>query len=118
MASDVAGLAPQDLELLDRIAARIVELRAEAAAILVLEGGRPLSLIAGQTLHFFEPIVGALLRLPDYRRFAALIERRETIDALLNAIERRANLAQAARRAARHSAATPPAASDKPGERS
>ena len=55
----------------------------EVPAILTLETGRPLSLVAGQAMIFFEPIVLALFRLPDYRRFAALIERREALEALI-----------------------------------
>jgi hypothetical protein len=100
MVSDAVPLEAEDRALLERVAARIVELRLEVPAILTLEGGRPLSLLAGQTLHFFEPIVAALLRLPDYRRFAALIERRETIDRLVDLIEARAEAEHAARRAA------------------
>jgi len=103
-------LTDDDRALLDRIAARIVELHLEVPALLTLEGGRPLSLLAGQTMMFFEPIVGALLRLPDYRRFAQLIERRETLDILIQLVEQRADASQTARRAAaaeRRAARTP-----------
>jgi hypothetical protein len=100
MASKPDVLSPEDLALLDRVAARIVELRLELPAILTLETGRPLSLLAGQTMIFLEPIVAALLRLPDYRRFAQLIERREAVEALIRALESRAERAAAERRAA------------------
>src|SRR5262245_45265463 len=114
MASSAAEIGAEDRALLDRIAARVVELHLEVPAILALESGRPLSLVAGQTMLFFEPIVGALLRLPDYRRFAQLIERREALDQLLTSIEARAEgaaeerrAARAARRAARRNADPP-----------
>jgi hypothetical protein len=98
MASD-ATLEAGDLEMLDRLARRVVELHLELPAILTLETGKPLSLLAGQTLVFFEPIVQSLFPWNDYRRFAQVIERREAVEALIQRIERRADEAQAARRA-------------------
>jgi hypothetical protein len=106
MASD-ASLAPQDLDLLDRLAKRVVELHLELPALLTLETGRPLSVLAAQTLVFFEPMVQALFSFPDYRRFALLIERREAVEALIQRIELRADEAQGARRRAK--AERPPA---------
>jgi hypothetical protein len=97
MASD-APLAAADLEVLDRLARRVVELHLELPAILTLETGKPLSLLAGQTLVFFEPIVQSLFRWNDYRRFAQLIERREAVEALIQRIERRADEARESRR--------------------
>jgi len=94
------ALAPEDVALLDRVARRIVELRMEVPAILTLETGRPLTVLAGQTMYFFEPMIGALLRMPDYRRFAQLIERRETIETLIRLIEGHADTAHAERQAA------------------
>ncbi len=88
MASE-AALAPEDLALIERVAGRVVELRLEVPAILTLESVRPLGFVAGQAMVFFQPLVEALLRLGDYRRFAALVERREAIEALVVAIERR-----------------------------
>ena len=92
------------------IAGRIAELRLEVPALLTIEGARPLSLLAGQALVFFEPSVGAFLRLPDYRRFAQLIERRETLEILMGLIEEHADKAHSARveaAAARRAARTP-----------
>jgi len=86
------------LDLLDRLARRVVELHLELPAILTLETGKPLSLLAGQTLVFFEPMVLSLFRWSDYQRFARLIERREVVEALIQRIERCADEARAARR--------------------
>lgn len=101
MASEPPAFAPEDVALLERVAARVVELRLEVPAVLTLESVRPLSLVAGQAMLFFQPMVQALLRFDDYRRFAALAERREAIELLTSLIERRAEAAHAARRAAR-----------------
>jgi hypothetical protein len=94
------ALAPEDEALLERLAARVVELRMEIPAILTLEGGRPLTFLASQAMLFFEPIARALFRLPDYRRLVALVERRETVETLIAKIEARADDAHRARRAA------------------
>ena len=80
-------LDERDAGLLDRLASRIVELRLETPAILTLETARPMSLLTSQAMVFFEPFVQALLRLPDYRRFAALVEHREALEALSRRIE-------------------------------
>ncbi len=84
-------IAAEDRELLEKLARRIVELKLETPALLTLETGRPLSLLAGQAMLFFEPFVQTLFRLPDYRRFAALIERREALEELARMIERSAD---------------------------
>src|SRR5262249_34744056 len=94
-------LAADDRALLDRLARRIVELRLELPAILTLETSKPLSLLAGQTLVFMEPVVQSIFSVPDYRRFALLIERRDAVEALIQGIERRADEAHAARRRAK-----------------
>jgi hypothetical protein len=99
MASEPA-LGTEDLALLDGVAGRIVDLRLELPAILTLETGRPLSVLAGQTMIFFEPIVTAFLKLPDYRRFAQLIERREAVEALIRLLETKADARESERRAA------------------
>ena len=107
MASEPA-LAPEDLQLLERLAGRVVELRMDVPALLTLETARPLSLIASQAMVFFEPLVQSIFSFPDYRRFAALVERRDAIEHLMRMIETRADQAQLERRARRRSGATPP----------
>ena len=104
MASDPLGA--EDLALLARVADRVVELRLETPAILTLEGARPLSLVAGQAMIFFEPLVQALFRIADYRRFATLVERRDVLEHLALQIEERAETARRARRAGRETPGT------------
>lgn len=93
-----AELSEPDLALLERLARRIVELRLETPAILTLETARPLSVVAGQAMLFLEPIAQMLFRFPDYRRFAALVERREALEALTRRIEQAADEREAAAR--------------------
>ena len=82
------ALTDEDRALLERLARRVVELRLETPALLTLETARPLTVLAGQAMLFFEPFAQALFRLPDYRRVAALVERREAMEALSAMIER------------------------------
>ena len=67
----------------------MVALRMTVPAILTLESVKPLSFVGSQALYFFEPMVRAFFTVPDYERFAALVERRDTLEALLVKIERR-----------------------------
>jgi hypothetical protein len=105
MASD--PIAAEDLALLDRLAARVVELHMEVPAILALESGKPLSFLAGQAMAFFEPMVQSLFRFTEYRRKAALVERRDALETLTTLIEDKAEAARLARRAAAASRRTP-----------
>lgn len=85
------SLTDDDRALLERLARRVVELKLETPALLTLETARPLSLLAGQAMLFFEPFAQALFRLPDYRRVAALVEQRDALEALAAMIERAAD---------------------------
>ena len=89
---------PEDDRLLDRIAEATVRWRMTVPAILFLESVKPLSFVGSQTMYFFEPMVRALFAVPDYERVAALMERRENVEALLVAIERRDEAERAAGR--------------------
>ena len=66
-------------------------------AILTLESTRPVSLLAGQAMIFFEPMALALFRLTDYRRFASLVENRHAIERFVQLIERKAEERRAPR---------------------
>jgi len=105
MSSRPEGLTDADDAVLRRVAARVVELHMEVPAILTIEGSLPMSVVAGQTLHFFQPVVQALFRLPDYQRFASLIERRDALSYLVSLIEARADAAQQERRESRRTRA-------------
>jgi len=84
------ALAPEDRALLERLARRVVELRLEVPALLTIETARPLSVLAGQAMLFFEPFVQAMFRFAEYRRVAALIERRDALEELARVIEHEA----------------------------
>ena len=77
----------------------MVELRLEVPAILALETGKPLSLLASQAMIFFEPIAQALFPGAQYRRYAALAEKRDAIETLIRQIESCSERARAERQA-------------------
>ena len=107
MGSETVVLTADEQRVLERLADRVVELRLEVPALLTIETARPLSLVAGQAMIFFEPMVLAMFRLPDYRLYASLIERREALEVLARMIETRSDDAHGQRRAARKRPATP-----------
>ncbi|HET9952047.1 MAG TPA: hypothetical protein VFS09_09660 [Candidatus Eisenbacteria bacterium] len=61
--------------------------RMTVPAILLLESVKPLSFLGSQALLFFEPMVRAFFSVPDYDRVAALLERRDSLEALMVRIE-------------------------------
>jgi hypothetical protein len=83
------------------VAERVVALRMTVPAILTLESVKPLSFVGSQALYFFEPMVRAFFAVPDYERFAALVERRDTLEALLVKIEQRDETVRVEERAAK-----------------
>ena len=83
---------------MDRLAEFAVARRMTVPAILFLESVKPLSFLGSQALYFFEPMVRALFTVPEYERFAALMERRENIEVLLVKIEDRDEKARQAER--------------------
>jgi hypothetical protein len=70
-------------------------------AIFFLESMKPLSFIGSQAMVFFEPFVRALFSVPEYDRFAGLMERRENLEALLVKIEHQDAVARSDEREAR-----------------
>ncbi len=74
-------------ELIDKIATRVVEWRMTVPAIVVLETGKPLSFVASQVMVFFEPIVQSLFSFKAYKEFYEMLEDRENIEKLIQAIE-------------------------------
>jgi len=81
-------MTDEDGELLDRIARVVVRWGMSVPAIFLLESAKPLSFIGGQFLHFLSPIVHSVASVRDLDRLAVLLERRETVEDLIQRIER------------------------------
>jgi hypothetical protein len=98
-----------DQEILDRLAAWVVERRMTAPAILFLESHRPLSFVGSQAMiaaspvvhvfeSFFQAFGGGGWKHTTYQRFAELMEDRDNVERLIVAIERRSQERAAALR--------------------
>ncbi len=79
---------PEEQELMDRIAKRIVKWGMTVPAIMFLESVKPLNYIGSQVMVFFEPFVGAIFDLKDYSLFQQMMEKRHNVENLLLTIEK------------------------------
>ena len=74
-------------EVLEKVAVAIARRRMCAPAIFFFESNQPLSFLAGQALAFGEPLVRALLEIPEYDIFREAIEDRENLRWLIDRLE-------------------------------
>jgi len=81
-------LSEEDAQLIESVATRIVRLRMAVPAVFFLESAKPLSFVGSQALVFMEPILKAFLTLPQYGRFARLLEERDNVERLIQSVER------------------------------
>ncbi len=86
-----AEFTDADQELIDRLARFVTRRGMVAPALLVLESGRPLNFVGSQLLAFLAPFVTLIFKGPDYDRFVAILEKRRSIDLIIEAIERHAH---------------------------
>ena len=81
------NLEEEDLELLDKMAKKIVDIGMTAPAILFVESFKPMSFIGSQIMVFFEPYVKIIFSAKDYTRVHELMSERENIELFLQRIE-------------------------------
>lgn len=77
----------QQREVLEKLAVAIARRRMCAPAIFFFESIQPVSFLAGQALAFVEPLVRALLEIPEYEVFREAIEDRENLRWLIDRLE-------------------------------
>ncbi len=82
-----SGFTDEELQLLDKVARKVIQWKMAVPAIMTLESFKPLNFISAQAMVFFEPIVTAIFNLKEYDQFRQMLERRETIEKLLQRIE-------------------------------
>lgn len=85
--SDVLTSERRD-ELLEKIAHAVVERNLTAPAIFFLESVKPLSFVGSQVMVFFDPLVRSIFNFKNYNDVRLVLEERENIELLLQAIER------------------------------
>lgn len=75
-------------DLIERIVKRILELKLEVPAILLLESLKPISFITSQILVFLEPFVNSIFSFKNYQRFYKMLEDRENIEKIIEELEK------------------------------
>lgn len=81
-------LTPEQKDLINRMAQKIVERGFTIPAILFLESVKPLNYIGSQTLVFFEPFAQVIFKsVKDYNTFRVMMEKRDNVERLLQKIE-------------------------------
>ncbi len=86
-------ILPEDISkdeterILNKAANEIVKRRLTVPAIFILESCRPLNFIGSQALIALEPFIQAIFSIPDYRKFALIIESDENIKKFVEIIE-------------------------------
>lgn len=75
-------------EIIERIVKRILQLRMEIPAILLLETMKPLSFVASQFFVFLEPFVQSIFSFKNYEKFYRMLENRENIEKIIEELEK------------------------------
>ncbi|MBZ0270997.1 hypothetical protein K8I61_03105 [bacterium] len=91
-----ATFSDEERALCRRVADKVVARGMGVPALLFLESARPLNFLGSQALAFFEPIVKGFFDFESYTRFRVILERRGSVELLLEALEA-AEAAQAGR---------------------
>ncbi|RKX26810.1 MAG: hypothetical protein DRP47_07630 [Candidatus Zixiibacteriota bacterium] len=81
-------LPDEEQAVLKKVAKKVVERRMAVPAIVFLESVKPLNYIASQTLVFFEPIIQSIFSFKDYNAFRSALEKRESVEILIQHIEK------------------------------
>jgi len=83
----VASFSAAEQALLDDAARRIVGARMAVPAMMFLETLAPMNLVTASMLHALQPLLGIALPADKLAAIATLLERRESIPALVSAID-------------------------------
>ncbi|MBU1319714.1 MAG: hypothetical protein KKG33_15075 [candidate division Zixibacteria bacterium] len=81
-------LPPEQQEILEKVAKKVVRWRMAVPAIMALETAKPLTFIGSQVMVFFEPIVQTIFSIKYYDTFREMMEDRENVERLLLCIEK------------------------------
>lgn len=80
-------LPEEEQAVIEKLARKTVEKRMSVPAIMFLESVKPLNFIGAQTMVFFEPVIQAVFNFRDYNTLREALEKRETIEILIQRIE-------------------------------
>ena len=74
-------------DLVDRVCKEVTRRHLTTPALIFLEMSRPLNFVGSQAMHFFQPILTAIVDAQAYDQFAAFLEHRGSIEYLCRRIE-------------------------------
>jgi len=74
--------------LMNKVAQKIVDYKMTPLAIVMLESSKPLTFLANQFMVFMQPFYRAFFSFREYEEFAAMLEDRNNVEALICEIER------------------------------
>jgi hypothetical protein len=80
-------LAPEKTAILDQLAGYVARYHMEPAAIMFIEGTRPLIHLGSQAMIFFEPFLSILFKEEKVRLFREAMEEDRYVEYLLKKIE-------------------------------
>jgi hypothetical protein len=89
------SLPEEEMAVIEKVAKKTVEKGMTVPAILFLETVKPLNFIGSQVLVFFEPVVQSIFNFHDYDTLRSALEKRYSIEILLQRIEALDAVAQA-----------------------
>ena len=84
---DENPLPEEELAVLEKVAKKVVDKSMTVPAIVFLESVKPLNYVGSQAMVFFEPIVQSLFNLKDYDAFRSALEKRQSIEIMIQKIE-------------------------------
>ena len=84
-------LSEEEQALVDRVARLVVRRRMTAPALMALESTRPLSFMGSQLLAFAGPMLKIAFSPAEYDSLQGLLERRRSVDWIIEAITEREN---------------------------
>lgn len=87
MDTDPEARQEKERQIIDNVAQEVSAAGFGAVGILMAEGGKPLSFIAAQGLHFFTPHLGLLLGDHRVSNAACLLENRDNLERLASRLE-------------------------------
>ena len=77
----------REREIAVRVCREVVRRRMTTPALMLLEMSRPLNFLGAQALHFFRPFGSVFVEPGSWEAFAALVERRGSVEFLCRTLE-------------------------------
>ncbi|MFA5795295.1 MAG: hypothetical protein WC980_09580 [Candidatus Brocadiia bacterium] len=78
----------EEIALVDKLAGLVVRRQMAVPAVMFLESVRPLNFLGSQAMEFFKPIVGFVWSTAEYEKMAVILERRKSVDLIIERIEK------------------------------